>query len=104
MLDRLADALVAVERPHPVRVAIDGRSAAGKTTLADELAEAIAQRRRPAIRASVDDFHRPAEERYIRGRLSPDGYYLDAFDYPAVRTALLLPLGHGGSRRSRTVS
>jgi len=31
-------AVLEVERPHPVRVAIDGCSAAGKTTLGDELA------------------------------------------------------------------
>jgi uridine kinase len=102
MLDRLADLIAAVERPHPVRVGIEGRSAAGKTTLADELAPLIEQRARPVIRASIDDFHRPADQRYVRGRLSPDGYYLDAFNYPAVRASLLLPLGPGGGRRYRT--
>jgi len=33
-----------VVRPHPVRVAIDGCSAAGKSTLAGELALALAER------------------------------------------------------------
>jgi cytidylate kinase len=33
----LAERILAVERPHPVRVAIDGCSAAGKTTFADGL-------------------------------------------------------------------
>ena len=37
----------------------------------------------------------------VRGSESPEGYYHDSFDYPALRTALLDPLGPGGSRRFR---
>jgi uridine kinase len=33
-----------------------------------------------ALRTSMDDFHRPAAERYRRGELSAQGYYHDAFD------------------------
>jgi uridine kinase len=102
VLEQIADQILAVERSHPVRVGIDGLSAAGKTTMADELVVPLARCKRPVIRASIDDFHRPAEERYRRGRFSPEGYYLDTFDYPAVRAALLLPLGPDGSRRYRT--
>jgi uridine kinase len=103
VVEQLADLIVAVERPHPARVAIDGMTAAGKTSLADELVGLIERRGRPVIRASIDDFHRPAAERYRRGRYSPKGYYLDGFDYSysAVRAALLLPLGPGGSGRYR---
>lgn len=36
LLSVLAHRISAVERTHPVRVAIDGVDAAGKTTLADE--------------------------------------------------------------------
>lgn len=32
-LSQLADLILEVERPHPLRVAIDGIDAAGKTTL-----------------------------------------------------------------------
>jgi uridine kinase len=101
LLNRLAGLIVAAERLHSVRVAVDGRSAAGKTTLADELVQPIERHRRTVIRASVDDFHRPAAERYRRGRYSAESFYFDAFDYPAVRTRLLLPLGPDGSRRYR---
>jgi uridine kinase len=101
VVERLAERIVALPRPHPMRVAIDGRSAAGKTTLADALAASIQRRGQTVIRASVDDFQRPRAERYRRGRLSPEGYYLDGFDYPALRRALLLPLGPGGDRRYR---
>jgi len=49
-----------------VRTAIDGPDAAGKTTLADELAVALRERGRDVIRASIDGFHRPRRERYRR--------------------------------------
>jgi uridine kinase len=99
VLNRLADGIGLLSSPHPVRVAVDGIDAAGKTTLADELAALLEERGRPVIRASVDGFHRPRSERYQRGAESPEGYYLDAFDYPALCGALLLPLGPLGSRR-----
>ncbi len=82
-----------------MRVAIDGIDAAGKTTLGDELAQMLEAAGRPIIRASVDGFHRPRSERYQRGPDSPEGYYEDAFDYPALRERLLLPLGPGGNRQ-----
>ena len=94
--------IAGIQRPLSVRVGIDGLTAAGKTTLADQLIAPLAQLGRPVIRASVDDFYRPATERYRRGRESPEGYFLDTFDYPALRACLLVPLGQGGSRRYRT--
>jgi uridine kinase len=98
LLRRLADRITAVERPHPVRVAVDGVDAAGKTTLADALAPALEERGRPVIRASIDGFHRPRAERIRRGELSPEGYYRDSFDHDALISRLLAPLGPGGSR------
>src|SRR5213082_3087644 len=97
----LVETIAAVCRPHPVRVAIDGPDAAGKTTLADELAAGLRGRGREAIRASIDGFHRPRAARYRRGPDSPEGYYEDSFDYAALREALLDPLGPHGSRRYR---
>jgi uridine kinase len=84
-----------------VRVAVDGPDAAGKTTLADELASGLRNRGRVVIRASIDGFHRPRAERYRRGADAPEGYYEDSFDYGALRHALLDPLGPGGSRAYR---
>jgi uridine kinase len=84
-----------------VRVAIDGIDAAGKTTLADDLAPLLEAGGRQVIRASLDGFHRPRSERYRRGADSPEGYHEDAFDYQALQTALLLPLGPAGNRRYR---
>jgi uridine kinase len=100
-LEALARLILRVERPHPVRVAIDGPDAAGKTILADELAPLLERSGRPVVRASVDGFHRPRAERYARGPESAEGYYFDSFDYPALRAALLDPLGADGDRRYR---
>lgn len=102
ILARLASALTAAETPYTLRVAIDGRSGAGKTTFADELAEAIIKIGRPVIRTSIDGFHRPKAERYARGRYSPEGYYHDARDLGAVRRLLLDPLGPNGDGLYRT--
>jgi uridine kinase len=87
---------------HPVRVAIDGPDAAGKTTLADELAAVLRARGREVIRASVDGFHRPRADRYRLGADSPEGYYRDSFDHEALRAELLDPLGPEGNREYRT--
>ncbi len=102
LLDQLAHAIAAVSRPHPLRVALDGVDAAGKTSLADDLVGPLQGLGYPAIRVSLDNFHRPREVRHRRGTLSPEGYYYDSFDYPALKSLLLEPLGPGGSLRYQT--
>jgi uridine kinase len=87
LLGSVAAGLRDLRQVQPVRVAVDGPDAAGKTTFADELAAVLAPHR-PVTRLSIDDFHHPPEIRARRGQLSAEGYYLDAFDLPAVRTAL----------------
>ncbi len=98
MLDALAGRMLDLRAEHPLRVAVDGIDAAGKTMLADELALTVHAKGRPVIRASIDGFHQPRAARYQRGATSPEGYYFDSFDCAALREALLLPLGPGGSR------
>ncbi len=95
----LASHLTAVTRTGPLRVGVDGRTAAGKTTLADELATELTSRGANCIRTSIDGFHRPRAQRYMKGRYSPEGYLDDARDWAAIRRVLLDPLGAGGSRR-----
>ena len=97
LLDRLANTIVTLHPDRRIRVAIDGVDGAGKTTFADALAPLVAARGRPIIRASVDDFHQPRAIRYARGKYSPDGFFLDSYDYPALRRLLLDPLGPAGS-------
>ncbi|HEY3834559.1 MAG TPA: uridine kinase [Acidimicrobiia bacterium] len=78
-------------------VAIDGLSAAGKTSFGHELARALAALGRQVLRASLDDFKRPWDEKDQYDRTSGEGYYRNAFDYDAVRRLLLDPARPGGS-------
>ena len=66
------------------RIGVDGVDGAGKTWLADELAERIEH----ATRIRVDDFLNPPDIRYRLGRDSPEGFFLDSFDYEAFERAI----------------
>jgi uridine kinase len=100
-IEQLATAIAAIRVDHPTRVAIDGVDGVGKTSLAEELVEPLERKNRPVIRASVDGFHHPRAIRYRRGTDSAEGYFLDSFDYWALRSVLLDPLGPSGDRRFR---
>lgn len=104
VLDQLASLIARIASSRPLRIAVDGRTASGKTTFADELAEVLGKTGREVIRTSIDGFHRPKVERYARGRHSAEGYYYDARDLPAINALLLSPLGPGGDLRYRTAS
>ena len=56
MVDYIADRIQALS-VRRVRVAVDGRTAAGKTTLAHELALSLSDAGRVVLRASLDDFN-----------------------------------------------
>jgi uridine kinase len=99
MLGRLAEAVGSVTVAHPTRVAIDGPPAAGKTTLADELAVVLRDQGRNVIRATIDDFLLPRAQRYPRGEYSAEGCYFDTHDHGALNRVLLDPLGPAGDRR-----
>ncbi|QGN49720.1 cytidylate kinase family protein [Micromonospora sp. WMMD558] len=99
VIGRLAEAVGSVAVAHPTRVAIDGPPAAGKTTLADELAVVLREQGRDVIRATIDDFLFPRAQRYPRGEYSAEGCYFDTHDCHALNRVLLDPLGPGGDRR-----
>lgn len=80
-----------------VRVAIDGRTAAGKTTLGHELARILADQGRVVLRASLDDFKRPWSERHLYDRTTGEGYYRNAYDFQAMKALLLEPAAPTGS-------
>jgi uridine kinase len=101
LLQTLAAHIAALDPGHPLRVAVDGVDAAGKTNFADGLAQALAAQPRGVIRAGGDDFHHPKAHRYQRGPLSPEGFYRDTTNTAALLAALLLPLGPDGDRHYR---
>jgi uridine kinase len=101
-VDELAAAIAKVRVGHPTRVALDGVDGVGKTTLADELVAPVRRFGREVLRASVDGFHNPRSVRYLRGVDSAEGYYLDSFDYAALKSSLLEPLGDARGRAFKT--
>lgn len=82
-----------------VRLGIDGLTAAGKTSLAHELAQRLADGGRTVLRASLDDFKRPWRERHRYDRESGEGYYRNAFDLDGISRLLLDPAAPTGSGR-----
>ncbi len=82
-----------------IRVAVDGRTAAGKTSFGHELAAAVRGFDRPTLRASLDDFKHawPHADEHGYDRLSGEGYYRNAHDHDSVRRLLLDPAGPTGS-------
>lgn len=85
-----------------VIVAVDGIDGAGKSTFADGLAEVFAETGAAVYRASIDGFHRPRAERYARGRRSPEGFYLDSYDYATFRRVLIDPFRDGAQTSGAT--
>jgi uridine kinase len=84
VVEQLAERIVHLDLP--ARIAIDGPDAAGKTTLAEELATLLGA---GVTRIGADAYLRPPEERYRRGRESPEGCYDDAVDYEARRASVV---------------
>ncbi|HEY3672140.1 MAG TPA: hypothetical protein VGN51_14495 [Acidimicrobiia bacterium] len=105
MLSELAGRVDATARTlgHPCRVAVDGITGSGKTTMADELAAVLSAGvlsagvlsvgRADVHRLSMDGYHHPRAHRHRRGRDSDDGYYEDAYDFAAFAMQVLVPLG-----------
>ena len=92
VLEHIADRIQTLGHRR-VRVGVDGRTAAGKTTLGHELAMLLADADRVVLRASLDDFKRPWAEAHLYDRTSGDGYYRNAFDLQAIHRLLLEPAG-----------
>jgi uridine kinase len=59
--------------------------------LASEIVEKLNESDRPVISTSVDHFHNPEKVRYAKGRDSAEGYYLDSFNYQAIKEMILDP-------------
>ena len=92
---RAAADRVCTENRNRVLVGIDGRSGAGKSTFADELASALRLRGRTVIRSTTDSFHRPRDARLKRGLTSADGYFLDSHRLDCIVSELLIPFQQG---------
>lgn len=97
VLDSLADEFLHNYGKGRTFLAVDGVDGAGKTHFADALAERLGRGSHPVFRASIDSFHRPRAERYVKGVESAEGFYNDSFDYDLLRRILIDPFRLGGS-------
>ena len=103
LIHKIANLISCYPSGRPLRVAVDGVDASGKTVFSNEIAAALAVTGRQVIRASVDGFHLPRAIRRRKGSLSPQGFYRDSYDYSALIENLLKPLSPKGDRRYRTM-
>jgi hypothetical protein len=94
----VAERVLSLGLPHPVRVAIDGPPWSG-VDLASATLEALAAWSRTAIVVRVSDYLRPASLRLEHGREDPDAFYESWVDVDALRREVLDPAGPEGSRR-----
>lgn len=77
-------------------VAVDGVDGSGKTTFALGYAEALSALGHPVVLIHADDFLNLRAVRHRRGRLSPEGFWLDTYDYGALADDILDPFGAKG--------
>lgn len=98
VINEIAEVILKNKKGFPLRVGIDGIDAAGKTFLANKIAEHVRELGYPTLRASIDGFHNPRSVRHHRGSYSPEGYYFDSFNYELLKQSLLEPLSPTGNR------
>lgn len=103
LFNHLSEAILGYQKDLPILVGIDGVDAAGKTILADKLADRLEESNRQIIRASIDGFHNPKAIRYRKGRNSPNGYYQDSFNHHLIIDKLLKPLSSGDLKYKEVV-
>lgn len=102
LLDALADEFLSNYRRGRTIIAVDGFT--GTSRFADDLATRLGRGSHAVFRASIDGFHRPRADRYLRGSHSPLGYYEDSYDYDLFRRVLVEPFRMGGSTGFVTVA
>lgn len=89
-------------RDRRILVAVDGIGASGKSLFAASCRPHIVKR--PVVVDHVDDFFNPPDIRHARGRFSPEGFWLDTYNYDALIGDALAPLSADGSGRYRSAS
>ncbi|HEY5713816.1 MAG TPA: hypothetical protein VIT68_00510 [Candidatus Gracilibacteria bacterium] len=73
----------------PLRIAINGIEATGKTTFAEAFTEFLKAQNKEAYHVGIDGFHFDKSHRYRQGRHSARGYYEDAYDEVGFRQKVL---------------
>ena len=83
-------------------LAVDGVDGSGKSTFARALADHLRKTGALVVLIQADNFHHLRATRYRLGRHSPEGFWLDSYDYPALFRDAIHPFAPGGSGKYRT--
>ncbi len=96
IVDAIARALTGdLPQDRAIFVGVDGVDGSGKTTFATALRERVVGR--PSLVIHLDDFLHPRPIRHARGRDSPEGFWLDTYDYSAFQRVLSDPAAAGSN-------
>ena len=102
VLFKVAQRILAVHSSNQItKVAVDGVDGAGKSVFASELGKILQYLGEVVIHTSVDLFHNSKAIRYRLGSSSPQGFFLDSYNYSILKKILLEPLSFGGNRLYR---
>lgn len=83
----------------PSLIGINGVDASGKTFFAHTLADSISKKtNRQIVKISVDGFHNSENQRYKKGRNSPEGYRYDSFNFNVFEEEVLKSLNFSSPR------
>lgn len=91
----LSDYICGIQQDKALAIAFDGVDASGKTTLANQVSEALVRRGKNCVRISIDKFHNPRAIRLRKGELSPEGFFYDSFNLDKIVEYVLEPLRKG---------
>lgn len=80
-------------------VAVDGVDGSGKSSFAQALAVLLGDQ---TVLIKADNFHNLRSARYRLGRDSPQGFWLDSYDYEALLRCAIQPFGPEGDGRFKT--
>ncbi|AJT43095.1 uridine kinase [Psychromicrobium lacuslunae] len=82
-------------------LAVDGVDGSGKTSFARALASSLTAEGYAVVLIHADQFLNLRAVRYRRGRESPEGFWLDSYDYRALQSSVIDPFRAGGNGRYR---
>lgn len=96
LVEYIIDHIKKIKCEKPLMVAFDGVDTSGKTTLADNVYTSMKKQNiYNPVRVQIDKFHNPKEIRVQKGDLSPEGFFLDSFNIPAIFDNVIIPIKNG---------
>ncbi len=102
VVELIAEEVHRICPPGRAFIAVDGVDGSGKSTFSAKLVQQLHPRLVVVLHA--DDFLNPAPVRHAKGKHSPQGFWTNLYNYPAMMSYALDPLRPGGDGRYRPAS